>query len=993
MLIAMFLIFAFFFHSFLQSEIALIDSKSDRYATLWVDSVFASLSLEQRIAQLIMIEVHSDRGEAYEDQIARLIMQHNIGGVVFFRGTPSSQVRLTNRLQSQARTPLFVAMDAEWGPSMRLDSTIVFPRQMALGAISDNRLIYEMGEEIGRQLNRLGVHINFAPVIDVNNNADNPVINFRSFGESPLLVAEKGIAYMKGMQDAGIIACAKHFPGHGDTNDDSHHTLPTMNHSRQELEDTHIYPFVRLIEEGLHSVMVAHLEIPALESQKKLASSLSHNIVTNLLQREMGFEGLVITDGLQMRGVSDHFRPGELELKALLAGNDILLFPKSIAAVIQAVKQAIEDNVMSEELINTKCRKVLYYKQKAGLDDFRLIEDKNLTSDLNDRHAILINKVLSEAAISIIRNEKNMVPVTGLKHRRIAALAIGDYPNNSFHKMLANYAPVSMYGIDKHHSVQRAKQMQIQLKDYDLVIVSVHNTSFFPSRNYGVNGKTISLINMISKQQDVIFSLFANPYSLSFFDDGVLDMEAIIVAYQDDLLFREAAAQAIFGGLQITGSLPVSAGNHFAAGSNIISPEPLRIRHGLPEEAGIQSQLLSRIDSIATHGIRIQAYPGCQIAIIKDGVMIYNKSFGYHTYDSLRPVTNTDIYDLASITKIAATTAVVMRLVEHGILDLEQPIGNYLSFLKYTDKGDIRLRQLLAHQARLFPWIPVFESTINNGRYLDGIYSSRQSSAFPFRVAGNFYMNASYRDTIFTRIINSELLKSQQYRYSDLGFILLGEIIEAVTGQSIDSYADYFLYSPLGLSTMGFEPLKRFDIDRIIPTEDDRVWRKQTIRGHVHDQTAAMLGGVSGHAGLFSNATDLAILMQLFLNYGSYGDEVFFEPATVKEFTRVQFFFNENRRGLGFDKPQLKRDEPGPASKSASPLSFGHSGFTGTLAWADPVENLIFVFLSNRTYPDMHNRKIIEENIRTKIQQAIYDAIYLSRIMSQTDEYRLPITD
>lgn len=993
LLIALFLFIAFFFHSFLPAEAALVDTEDDRYSTPWVDSVFATLSLDQRIAQLIMVEVHSDRSEAYENEITRMIMQHNIGGVAFFKGTPTSQVRFTNRLQSQVQTPLFVAMDAEWGPAMRLDSTIAFPRQMALGAVQDDQLIYDMGVEIGRQLKRLGVHINFAPVVDVNNNADNPVINFRAFGECPEQVANKGIAYMLGMQDAGVIACAKHFPGHGDTSDDSHHTLPFLNQSREGLEETHIYPFRRLIDEGLQSIMIAHLEIPALEPRAGRPSSLSKNIVTDLLKRDLGFDGLVFTDGLQMRGVSDHFKPGELELQALLAGNDILLFPKSITAAKRTIKQAIDDGIISEELINLKCRKVLYYKQKAGLDDFKYIPGDELINDLNSPAAMLINKALAEAAVTLVRNEQNMVPVRGLQYQRIAALSIGDYSGNSFHRMLANYAPVSFYGIDKHHSPEGARRMLQKLESYDMIILSVHNNSFFPSRNYGINGRTVALVNKISKRHKVVLNLFANPYSLAFFEDNILHSDAVIIAYQDDLEFREAAAQAIFGGLKITGSLPVSSGNHFPEGHSIITAEPERIRFGFPEEAGIRAEYLDRIDSLATNGIRMQAYPGCQIAIIKDGIMIYNKAFGHHTYDSTRAVTNSDIYDLASITKIAATTASVMHLADQGIIDLDQPIGRYLTFLENSDKADIRLRHLLAHQARLFPWIPFFSSTMNNGRYLEGIYQNRQSGSYPVKVADNLFLNVAYRDTIFTQLINSDLLKKSEYRYSDLGFILLAELIETLTGQSIDAYVDHFLYQPLGLTTMGYLPLKRFDSDRITPSENDEIWRKQIVRGHVHDQTAAMLGGVSGHAGLFSNALDLAILMQMFLNNGSYGGEQLFSNETVKEFTRVQFFFNNNRRGLGFDKPQIKRDEPGPASQSASPLSFGHSGFTGTLAWADPVENLIFVFLSNRTYPDMNNRIIIEKNIRTSIQQAVYDAIYLSRIISQTEEVRLPIDD
>ncbi len=948
------------------------------YSSPWVDSVFASLSMEERIAQLLMVRVHTGRDDHYYDSIVHKVKDYNIGGAAFFSGSPWQQVLLTNRMQSQAKTPLLVAMDAEWGPAMRLDSLVPFPRQMALGAIEDDQLIYQMGMEVGRQLKRLGVHINFAPVVDVNNNPDNPVINKRAFGENQYAVSAKGLAYMHGLQDAGIFACAKHFPGHGDTDADSHHTLPLLSQSFEELDSVHLYPFRQLIDQGLHTVMVAHLEMPSLEPEPALASTLSYNIVTKLLQIKMGFQGLVITDALDMRGVSDFFDSGELELRALMAGNDILLLPEDVPAAINAIKEAIIDGTISEELVNNKCRKILYYKEKAGLFNFRYTPLENLTEELNSTGAKILNKAMVASSLTLVSNEKNLVPLTGLSHRRIAALSIGEYPGNTFHKMLGNYSPVSTYGIDKYHTPERATQIKRKLKAYDLVIISIHDNNFDVTKDYGINGKTIGLINTIAKDQDVILSLFANPYSLNFFGDGILDAEAVLVTYQEGRVYEEAAAQAIFGGLQTRGRLPVTAGKHFPAGHGIVTPEPARIRFGMAEEAGIRSGLLAAIDSIAEQGIRKNAYPGCQIAIIKDGIMIYNKAFGHHTCDSLYRVTAADIYDLASITKIAATTASIMRLYDKGLLEMDQSLSAYLPWLEGTNKEAITLRELMAHQGRLAPWIPFYLETMENGEYLDGIYNSIPTKEFPVRVAKDLFLGKHYRDTIFDRITASDLLENNEYVYSDLGFILLAEIIEEVAGQRIDLFADNFLYRPMGLSTTGFTPADRFDPGRIIPAMNDTLWRRQVVHGHVHDQTAAMLGGVSGHAGLFSNAADLAVLMHVFLNEGRYGGQQFFDQNTINEFTRLQFPDNDNRRGLGFDKPLPDKTENGPSAISASHLSFGHSGFTGTLAWADPVENLVYVFLSNRTYPDQDNNKLIEMNIRTEIHQAIYDAIYYS---------------
>ncbi len=959
------------------------------YSTPWVDSVFHSLTLEERIAQLLMIRVHTDRDEAYYDSIVHLVKDYNLGGAAFFRGYPTRQVLVTNRMQSQANTPLLIAMDAEWGPAMRLDSVDAFPRQMALGAIQDNNLIYRMGKEIGRQLERLGVHINFAPVVDVNNNADNPVINFRAFGEDRRQVANKGLAYMHGLQDAGIFACAKHFPGHGDTDADSHHTLPLLQHPFEEVDDIHLYPFRKLMEQGLKSVMIAHLEMPSLEPEPRLASTLSHNIVTKLLQMEMGFRGLVITDALDMRGVSDYFNPGELELRALIAGNDILLLPEDVPAAIETINNAIHEGIIHEDVVNSTCRKVLFYKEKAGLDKFTFTSPENIVEDLNSPDNQVLNKALVEASMTLVRNEDQMIPVRNLDGKKIAALAIGETPDNTFHQRLKKYAPVSTYGIDKYHSPRHAAHKMEKLAAYDLVILSVHDNSFLLPTDYGINGKTIGLVNSIARRQDVILSLFANPYSLAFFEDGILHAEAILVAHQEGKLFEFAAAETIFGGLQTTGALPVTTGEHFANATGFITPEPSRIRFGYTEEAGIQSRLLTRIDSMAVEGIRKKAYPGCQVAIVKDGIMIYNKAFGYHNYDSLAPVLTSDVYDLASITKIAATTITIMRLYEQGRISLDNSIGTYVPRIKNSDIQDISIRDILAHQGRLEPWIPFFLETLDeDGSYVEGIFDHRPSETYGLQVADGMYMHNSYRDSIFRKVMDAELLEKNEYRYSDLGFILLAELIWYVTGQSLDDFTHNTFYAPMGLASMGYRPLSRIDAARIVPSEHDTLWRRQVVHGHVHDPAAAMLGGVGGHAGLFSNAADLAILMHMILNDGHYGGEKFIDRSTIEYFTTAHFAGNDNRRGLGFDKPSLEPGSNGPAAESASPMSFGHSGFTGTYVWADPMENLVFVFLSNRTYPDQDNRKLIEKNIRTNMMQEIYQAIHHTRILEHFSSIR-----
>jgi beta-N-acetylhexosaminidase len=951
------------------------------YSTPWVDSVFHSLTPEQRLAQLFVIEVQSNQNRRYYDRISRLLSEYNIGGVIFFRGGPVSQLRLTNTWQRQMQTPMFVSMDAEWGLAMRLDSTISFPRQITLGAITNDRLIYELGLEMGWQSRRMGIHMNFSPVVDVNSDPRNPVINSRSFGECRYNVSRKGIAMMYGMQDAGIIASAKHFPGHGDTDVDSHYTLPVLHHSREEMDSVHLFPFQKLIDQGLLSVMVAHLNIPELDNTPGIPSSLSRAMVTDILQGEMGFRGLIVTDALNMKGVSDYYPSGELEVRALLAGNDILLMPDDVPKALNSIKRAIDNGIIHQDYADHKVRKVLYFKERAGLANYRPLPIRNLHSDLNSERFHKINRRLAEAAITVIHNENDLLPLTRLDTLNIAALSIGSSTENPFQTMLANYGPLSMFSISKNHSAQQAENMIRQLSDFNLVIVSVQNNSMFPGRNYGINQANIDLINKLSAENNVVLNVFANPYSLQAFGEGLKNAKAIVISYQDGKDFEHASAQVIFGAVPARGRLPVSVMPHFPIYSGIMTQGGLRARYLNPDDVGVNPDMLKRIDSIALQGIHEKAFPGCQIAIMKDGAMIYNRSFGFHTYENIVPVKNSDIYDLASLTKIIATTATLMKLAGEEKINIDDPLGNYLPMVRGTNKENLILREILAHQAKLRSWIPFFIATLNEGRPDPAIFRTSNSQDFPVKVAENLFIQKDYRDTIFRKLLDSELLSRRRYIYSDLGFILFAEMIESVTGLSIEDYVNQTFFRPLGLKTMTYNPLGKFASERLIPTENDTLFRRQTLKGYVHDPTAAMLGGVAGHAGLFSNAADVAVFMQMLLQDGSYGGIDFIQPETIREFTTTQYAGNQNRRALGFDKPSIRALDSSPAAKSASVQSYGHTGFTGTYAWVDPRENLVYVFLSNRVHPDASNRKITEMGIRLEIHQAIYDAIFSERLM------------
>ena len=941
-------------------------------AAVWADSVMQTLTIDEMIGQLMVVRANYP-GKPYNDTIDNYINNYNIGGVTFFGGHPSLQVKETNHWQSLAKTPLFISIDAEWGPAMRLDSIMAFPYQMALGAIKDDSLIYQMGLAVARQCRQIGVQINFAPVVDVNSNPDNPVIHMRSFGENPEDVARKGIMYMKGMQDGGLIVTAKHFPGHGDTGTDSHLALPVITNSRERLDSTELYPFRRLIEAGLDGIMIAHLYVPALENSVNTPSTLSKSIVTGLLRDELCFQGLIVTDALDMKAVANHNEPGEIELKALLAGNDILLLSANVPESIKRIKKALEQGDLTADVIREHCHRILMYKYKACLNTVKPLNANGLYESLNDPGDELLCRKLFEESVTVVKNYENLIPLTNLDTLRIASVSTGYGTTTPFQDRLACYAPLSNFFLKKEPSADEINRLTDELKPFNLVIIAVQNSSIWGGSPYGISNGVIKFINELSKDKKVILDLFASPYALRL-PDMLPGPEAIVLSYQDPPLMQDISAQVIFGGIPAYGKLPVTAAEAFPYGTGM-KTEAIRLKYTIPEELGIQRKDLSPIDTLIQGCITRGIFPGCQVWAAKDGKVFYMQSFGYHTYDRGEPVNNFDLYDLASLTKIAASTLSVMRMTDEKKIDVDRKLQDYLPYLKNTNKGPIILRDLMAHQARLAPWIPFYKNTMKGDKLDSGIYRHEISEDFPVRVAENLYIRKGYKDVIYDSLIASPLLKTNTYKYSDLGFYFIPRIMESLVNEPFEEYVYKTFYAPLGLSTMGFLPRNRFPLSRITPTENDKIFRGQIVHGDVHDPGAAMLGGVSGHAGLFSDANDLGIIGQMLLEGGIYGNKWYVQRETIREFTKQQFPQNNNRRGLGFDKPLPVYSTESPACKSASPTSFGHMGFTGTYIWVDPENQLVFIFLSNRVYPDAENNKLSTLNIRPKINQFFYDAI------------------
>ncbi|MDR1761275.1 MAG: serine hydrolase [Bacteroidales bacterium] len=973
--------------------------------TQWVDSTLKSMTLDEKIGQLFMVAVYANPKQSNFAQVEKLIKENHIGGVIFMQSNPTEQVRYTNHFQSISKTPLLIAIDGEWGLAMRLDSTIAFPKQLMLGAITDNSLIYDMGAEIARQCHRMGIHINFAPSVDINNNANNPVINFRSFGEQRENVAQKGYAYMSGMQDNQILTTIKHFPGHGDTDTDSHYNMPLISHKKQRLDSVEFYPFRYLINRNATGVMVAHLYMPELEKTKNLPSTLSPKIINKILLNEMKFKGLVFTDALNMQGIAKNFPVGDREIRAILAGNDVLLFPENVPLAITEIKAAIKKGRISEEIITAHCRKILIAKVWAGLDTLSPpVTTENLYNDLNNEYAQTLNKKLIRAAITIAKDDKKQLPLNHLDTQKIAYVRFSDAQNDEFYSIAKNYTNITKFTITPANAAAQLPNLLKNLKDYTTVIVNLEATTMYASRNYGINETHINMVTQISQAANTILVVHGNPYILNRLETVIPQIPSIVIAYDFSTTVQYETPQVIFGALPASGKLPVSAGG-IKAGTGIDLSWQKRLRYANPFETGMNGKMLLQIDSIAQAAIEAKATPGCQVLVAHKGAVVYSKEFGMLNYNSTQHVTPTTMYDLASITKAAATTLCLMKLYEEQKFSPDATLVDYLPAAKNSNKDTLRFYNILTHQAQLPAWIPFYQNMIRDFfNPAAGLKSRKQSENFPYKlsesvylsrnysfkdstisnkktdlysveVAHNVYINPAQKDSMFTAIFNAQLLPQKKTVYSDLGFILLTDIIKNLSNKSIDEYANVEFYSKLGANSLCYNPLRFYKKESIAPTEYDYIFRRQLLQGYVHDPAAAMLGGISGHAGLFSNANDLAKVFQMLLNKGSYGDVQFLQAQTIENFTCCVFCDSGNRKALGFDRPEADTNKVDNTCKRTSAQSYGHTGFTGTVVWVDPAYDLLYIFLSNRVCPSADNTLLASTNVRTNIQNVIYNAL------------------
>lgn len=904
----------------------------------WATAQLERLTLDEKIAQLFSVRAYSYFTSVDDPEYLRLVdfvERFGIGGFTFFQGEPLAQASLVNDLQGRSRLPLLIAQDMEWGAGMRIEHATTFPRTMALGATRDPDLAYAAGYYTGLEARALGTHQVFAPVADVNNNPHNPIINVRSFGEDPVLVAEMAAAFARGVRDAGAIATAKHFPGHGDTATDSHADLPVLTVDRDRLERLELVPFKRLIQEGIQSIMTGHLAIPALEPDTSLPASLSPRITQELLRRDLGFAGLVVTDALDMSGVTKHYGTGEAAVRALQAGADVLLLSEDPYAARAAIQEAIREGVLSERRIDASVLRVLQAKEWLGLHRERMIDVERVRSRVAASENRAAGHVIALRGLTLLRNEGGVLPITA-PHRRILNITLSDSdePSTGAYfseqvKAMAPSAEVTTLRLDSRSGAEAFEAALRQAAAADVVLVPAFTYVRAWSGRIALPEQLQRFLDrLIDAGRPVVLVSFGNPY----IPVGLARQpDAYVAAYGASEITQRAAAEAIFGRSGFSGKLPITIPNLYAYGDGL-TLAPRFPREGFAAEVGMDDARLRQADSLLLRAVEARAFPGAAVAIGRGPVLVRQRGYGYFTFSADRPVGADSPFDLASLTKVIATTTAAMKLYDEGRLDLDAPVVRYLPEFGQHGKDRVLIRHLLSHTSGLIAYRP-------------------------FHTMG-----------LHTRpaVINAIMAESLQYepgteaRYSDLGMITLALVIERITGKEFAQYTKEEIFEPLGMYDTGFRPVNTTD-SSVVPTEFDRIFRKRLIQGEVHDETAWILGGTAGHAGLFSTAADLARFAYMLVNEGRVGDETFIRAETIRLFTR-RVAPGKHTRALGWDTPS----DDGSSSSGLyfGPRSFGHTGFTGTSLWIDPDQDLYVILLTNRVHPTRENRGHIQVRAR-----------------------------
>ncbi len=956
----------------------------------WADATLADMSTDEKIGQLFMVPVYTNKWRNTAS-IDKLIREHHVGGLIFMQGSPMQQVKDANHYQQVARMPLIVAQDSEWGAGMRLDSIPFFPRNMTLGAINDDSLIYRYGEALAAQCRALGVHMNFAPVVDVNINPANPVINVRSFGEDPQNVAHKAEMLLAGMQSGGVVGTAKHFPGHGDTGVDSHLDLPVIRHNRQRLDEIELYPYRYLIERNLMGAMIAHLYVPALDNTPNLPASLSPKIVNDLLIEQMGFHGLIVTDALNMGGATKHHKPGDIELKALLAGHDILLFPNDIPKAVAKIKAALKDGTLTEARLNRSVRKILWAKEWLWLHKQRQTPLSDVWKAKSDQAMLKLRRELYKSAVTVAKNERAVLPLKNLDEQKIAYVQVGGSGPSVLYDRLRKYTRVDYIPIARYIPDNQLERTLTQLQSYTTVIIGVYGMHKKHDLRFGISSSTTKLIERLQKRnQTVVATLFGYPYGIKY----VSAANAIVMGYETVEPAQEGAAEVIFGGRKPTGKLPIqyaSVDLKSAPSTDPWSQFAPRFAFGEPEDHGFLLDTLHKIPPFIQHYIREEAMPGCALLVLHGNDIVMDTAFGHLTYNDGEPVDPyAAMYDLASVTKVIATTMAAMKLYEQGKLDLWKPLVHYLPETRGTNKAYLRPMNLMLHNAGLRAHVPYWERaskiTKNDTTWSPRYFSEELRDGFSTPVTHNLFLADSVPEAIWADILDTKLLPKNwryyhrrrgqyYYEYSDLGMIIMGQVVERIAGERMEYFLQREFYEPLGMNKTAFMPQLKCMSGQFPPTtEKDPMRGPVPLMGFVNDENACLMGGYAGHAGLFSNVYDLAKILQMLKNGGEYGGKRYLKASTIAHFTSRHD--RKSRRGIGWDKPETRPRWWSPVSRLASPQAYGHEGFTGTCLWVDPKADLVFVLLSNRTYPTRDHMKYVREKVRHRLQDKVFRALF-----------------
>lgn len=930
----------------------------------WVASVMDTLTLEQKIGQLFMLPVYTTSDQNYLQDIEYLVGEYNIGGIIFHEGQARQHAQHINQLQTQAAIPLLIGLDAGRGLGSSVDNTILFPSKMTLGAIQDKHYLYKAGGEIAKQCRLVGIHINFSPIIEIGFQ-ENGKSGGDIFNEDNHAALAKGMAFMQGMEAYGVLPCFRRYPAPIYA---SLHGGNAVEHKTDKLAGT----------------MVAHINAPMYHDDEPEKSTLvrASTPKTDLVKQYLGLEGLVFSEPL-VEVKAKGYGAGDLEIAAFLAGNDMLLFPKNVSEAIRKIKMSVADGMISQEDVDLRVQRVLRAKYQAGLDTRAKVDTARLADKLDNSYARWIKQQLYEQAATIVHNERNLLPIRVLDTASFASLALGasvaDEEYTSFQQTLNLYAPFTHYAIPRGFEKMYDYDILFnRLKRYSHVVVALHDETSTSTEKPVIPKNTLAFLKFLEESTNVTVVVFGSPHILSGFEH----FSTLVCAYENDTLSQKVVPQVLFGAIAGQGKLPVNVPSKFKESTGQVTGPLGRLAYTFPEAVGINPDTLKQIDSLANWAIAERATPGCQVLVARHGKVFFHKSYGYQTYDSLMPITNETMYDIASVTKVTATLQAIMLLEERGIIVLDEKVSTYLPELRNTDKKDITVREVLLHRAGLRSYIPFWQMTRSYDELSPEMYSLHPVNHFDTQIAMGLYAPTSLRDSLWSWTINSKLITSRRkapvwkpkynYRYSDLSFYILHNLVERVTYQPMDEFLEQNFYAPLGLSNLAYLPLCKFSVDQIAPTEEDNIFRNTLIRGTVHDEGAALCGGVAGHAGLFSNANDLAVLMQMNLQDGQYGGERYLQLGTVRRFSIRQY--NDSRRGLGWDKPEYGRDS-GPTAPEASYESYGHLGFTGTSVWVDPKYDLVYIFLSNRVHPNANNTKLLTEGVRTKIQSVVYRAM------------------